>query len=235
MKTKTLDHVFKITELLLDRGEPMSITELSRAANIQKNAVWRIVSDLCELGYLRKASYRAVEPGLGMVFLGQAVYSKSFFPKLVRTELDNAREELNVRCALAGLFHGHVVYFYRNDSLDESWHWPLHGSNIALCILTRREGGERASEILSDDVRRQNYAPDVGQAILIDLRNRITHVEAHGYALQRDDMGCNIAFPLCRNREIYGLAFYFLPDHASELSNLVTRCSLLRNRLATGE
>ncbi len=222
-------------EVLLDHGRPMSVAELSRATGIEKSAAWRIVSDMCELQYLRRSSYRAVEPGLGMVFLGQAAYSEAFFPKLVRTELDNARQEWGVRCALAGFFNSRVVYFYRNDSMDESWRWPLHGSNIALCILTRRDGPEHAYDVLCEDVKKSHYPPAEEQSLLEDLQTRISHVQTHGYALQRNHLGCNIAFPLVRGREIYGLAFYFLPDSAAELSCYVTRCSQLRNRLSTGD
>ena len=71
--------LFTLTDILLRNGKPMSIADLSRASGIERNACWRIVSDLCELGYLRKASYRTVEPGLGMIQWGQAAYSGSFF------------------------------------------------------------------------------------------------------------------------------------------------------------
>ena len=231
MKVNTLNNTFKIIELLLERGEPMSITELGRLSNIERNAAWRIVSDLCELGYLHKSSYRKVEPGAGLVFLGQAAYSEAFFPRHARTLLDNACEQWNVSCALGGVLRSHVVYFYRRDLPEEAWRWPLYGSNIALTVLSIREGEKKALEILSSSVESSNLTTAEKNAEISKLTQNIKHVLKYGYSLQSTSIGNNITLPLERGSDVYALAFYNLLCEESRLNELIRECSKLRNLL----
>ena len=235
MKIQVLDYLFRLLDILLEEGKPMSVAELSRRSGIEKSAVWRIISDLCAKGYLRRSSYRAVEPGPGLLFLGQGAYSEAFFPRLVYRELQNTEEELGIRCTLAGLFHRHMVYFYRSDQPFESWRWPLYGSNIALCILTRRDGPERAREFLAGELCAAGLPPDEEKKLMNEIDDNIDHVIKRGYCIQHSDLGNNISFPLVHAHEVYGLAFYRLPDDERLLNQLITRCSLLRGRLTTEE
>ena len=139
----------------------MSIQELSRESGIERSACWRIAADLCELGYLRKVSYRTVEPGLGMVFWGQSVYSNAFFPQRAIRKLSAAARELHVSTALAGIFNRQLIYLHRDGcDLHDFYDYPLHGSNLALCILTRKYGGETAYGYISDAAGKFGYSPD---------------------------------------------------------------------------
>ena len=231
MKLHTLANTFKIIELLLERGEPMSITELGRLGNIERNAAWRIVSDLCELGYLHKSSYRKVEPGVGLVFLGQAVFSEAFFSNHARIALDDACRTWGISCALGGMLRKHVVYFYRRDISEEAWRWPLYGSNIALTILSVREGAKTAEEILSASVDDANLPPDEAIRWTQEIAANIQHVLDYGYSLQKCGNICNITLPLERGSDIYGLAFYNLPADERNLNTMISECSRLRNQL----
>ena len=235
MKIKVLEHLFQLLNILLEEGKPMSVAELSRRSGIEKNAAWRIVSDLCEQGYLRRISYRTVEPGPGLLFLGQGAYSEAFFPRLVYRELRKAEKEIGVSCTLAGLFHRHVIYFYRSDQLFESWRWPLYGSNIALCILTRRDGPEQAHDFLAAELRAAGLPGDEEKALLTEIEKNIDHVVKRGYCVQHSTLGNNIAFPLVHGREVYGLAFYLIPNDERKLSQLIASCSRLRARLTAEE
>lgn len=228
MKNKMTAKLFTLTAILLRNGKPMSIADLSRASGIERNACWRIVSDLCELGYLRKASYRTVEPGLGMIQWGQAAYSGSFFPRKVLHELGNAAQKLNVSTALAGIFRGQLIYLHRDHcNVADFYGYPLHASNLALAILTRKLGGKAALEALLEDARK--YPVDLPE-LRSRLRERIGSMEKNGYALEMSPGGNNIAFPVERNNDIYGLAFFLLTPPQS-LPKLIAQCSILRNKL----
>ena len=45
MKTLLTEKIFRLTDLLIRAGKPMSIIELSRMSGIERSACWRIVSD----------------------------------------------------------------------------------------------------------------------------------------------------------------------------------------------
>lgn len=231
MKVNTLHNTFKIIELLLERGEPISIAELGRLSGIERSAAWRIVSDLCELGYLHRSSYRKVEPGAGLVFLGQAAYSEAFFPRHAQTLLDDACSRRNISCALGGILRNHVIYFYRRDLPGDAWRWPLYNSNIALTVLSVREGAEKALEILQKSVEDSELAEAEKVQEISKLSGNIHHVLNYGYSLQTTRNGNNIALPLRRGNDVYALAFYNLSSDEKRLNTLIKECSLLRNKL----
>ncbi|MBO4633014.1 MAG: hypothetical protein J5858_13915 [Lentisphaeria bacterium] len=87
----------------------MSIIELSHLSGIERSACWRIISDLRTLGYLRQTAGRKVEPGLGMIYWGQATYSQTFFPRKAMEKIAAAAKKLQVKIALAGLFQDQLV------------------------------------------------------------------------------------------------------------------------------
>lgn len=235
MKLQVLEHLFRLLDILLTAGKPLSMAELSRLSGIEKSAVWRIVSDLCTQGYLRRVGARAVEPGMGMVFLGQASYSEHFFPNLIYRELRKAELELKVSCTLAGLFHEHLVYFYRSDNhnLYNSWRWPLFASNVAICILTRREGPEQAFRRLCESLAASELVPEREKpARMEQIRAQIAHLVQYGYCIHHEDGWNNVAFPLRRNGQDFGLAFYHMPDDKKKLIDCISCGSKLRLTLS---
>ena len=231
MKNKLTAKLFTITDVLLRSGRPMSAVELSRETGIERNACWRIVSDLCELGYLRKASYRTVEPALGMVHWGQAAYSGTFFPRKALQELTTAAQKMNVSTALAGIFNGQLIYLHRDHCNESDFYgYPLHASNLALVILARMYGGEKALQMLVDDARKHGFSDKELSLLCADCTNRIRSTEKNGYAIDTGPNGSNISFPVERGRDVYGLAFFSLTE-PHELPELIARCSVLRRKL----
>ncbi len=231
MKNKLTAKTFEIIDFLLRTGAPLSIRELSAGTGIERSACWRIVSDLCELGYLRKSTYRSVEPGLGMVFLGQAAFAKAFFSHKAVAELSRAGRELGVNAAIAGIYHDHVVYFYRDGGKTETYNWPLFGSNIGLCILAKKFGAVRTKKILYSDAKTFVHDRQELARIRETVERRVEHVLKYGYAVDENRVSCNISYPLERNGEVFGLAFFFEKGPSHSLSRLITKCSLLRNAL----
>ena len=224
MKTLFAQKLFTLTDLLIKAGHPVSIIELSRLSGIERSACWRIVSDLRKLGYLRQTAGRKIEPGLGMIYWGQAACSQTFFPKKAIQKIAEAARKLQVRTALAGLFQDQLVYLYRADSSPlDFFQFPLRRSNLALCILVRKYGPKKALSIL----RRNGSKPD-------EFKPRIDSMMKSGFALEKGKSSCNIAFPVERGGEIFGLSFYQLSATDSRIPNLIVQCSLLRNELEKG-
>ena len=63
------------------------------------------------------------------------------------------------------------------------------------------------------------------------FRERIAGMEKTGYALERGRNGCNIAIPVERGGEIFGLSFFQLERDGRRIPQLIVQCSLLRNEL----
>lgn len=224
MKTLLTEKIFHLTDLLIRAGEPMSIIELSRQSGIERSACWRIVSDLRALGYLRQTSGRKIEPGLGMIYWGQAAYSQTFFPRKAMEKIARTAGKLSVKAALAGLFQDQLVYLYRDDNtMLNYFHFPVDQSNLALCILVRKYGGSKALKIL-----RRAAGKDFNAKF---FRERIAGMEKNGYALERNSTGCNISIPVERGGEIFGLSFFQLERDGRRIPHLIVQCSLLRNEL----
>lgn len=221
MKTLFAKKLFTITDLLIKAGRPVSIIELSRLSGIERSACWRIVSDLRELGYLRQIAGRKIEPGLGMIYWGQAACSQTFFPKKAIRKIAEACRKLQVHAALAGLFQDQLVYIYRNDSSPlDYFQFPLHMSNLALCILVRKYGAKKTLSILHRS-----------GGISEPFEERIQSMMKSGFALEKGEKYCNIAFSVERGGEIFGLSFYSLSSMDRRIPNLIIQGSLLRNEL----
>ena len=227
MKTLLTAKIFTLTSQLLRSGRPVSILELSQTTGIERSACWRIVSDLCKLGYLRRTSGRKVEPGLGMIYWGQAASSHTFFTRKAMDKITKESEKLQVHAALAGIFENQLVYLYRDNHTQlEFFQHPLYRSNLALAILVRKSGAEKAFKLLcrNAEEKQEKYDPQ-------DLLRRIRNMEKLGYALEKTPEGINISFPLERKNEIFGLAFFAIAPDDPRLPHLIMQGSILRNAL----
>lgn len=235
MKIRTVEHTLRIIEAMAEADGDMSVAELSRRLAMERLTVWRIVQDLCEAGYLQRTGYRTVGLGFGLVYLGRQVMSQKYFTHQVRNELIQAQKALGVKCALGSMVRNRVVYLFRTadiGQIETGEHWPIHGSNIALCILVDSRGSEKALEILRESVRQEGYSVEEEARWITDLEKRVSMIVELGYTLYSDESGANISFPLRSHGITLGLALYDLPLSSPRLGFIITQCSILRNRLA---
>ena len=231
MKALLTEKIFLLTDQLIRAGRPLSLTELSRLSGIERSACWRIVSDLCSLGYLTRTKRKKIEPGLGMVYWGQAACSQTFFNSRAMSRIASVSSRLRVPAALAGLFQGQLVYLYRDaKTQQEFFRYPIRQSNLALAILVRKYGREGALDQLRLDAERAEEPFDPERFL-----PRIGSLEKNGYALETDPKGCNIAFPVERKSEIFGLAFFGLAPDNQRFTDLIVRGTLLKNMLESEE
>lgn len=235
MKNKLLSKTFRLIEILVENGKPMSISELGACAGLQASTARRIVSDLCELGYIRKADYHHVEPDLGMAYVSQAIFNDRFFPSKALNLLKTEVGELGISCALAGLHNLHVVYFFRLVDRHESapWRWPIHASNLAVCLLLEQYGIEEARRILFQDAEAWFGSQKKAEDSCAEIERRLLFSLKRGYSLEDNSNFYNISFPLKYGKTLYGVSFFNLKDsrHRKDVSMLVMQCSKVRNRL----
>lgn len=235
MKIQAVEHTLRIIEAMAEAEGDMSVAELSRRIAMKRLTVWRIVQDLCEAGYLQRTGYRTVGPGFGLVYLGRKVMSQKYFTQPIRNELIQAEKKLGVKCALGSIMRNRMVYLFRTadiGQIETPERWPIHGSNVALCILVDSRGSGKAMDILRESVRNAGYPVEEEAQWIADLEKRVSMLLEHGYTLYSDEHGTNISFPLRSRGITLGLAFYELPLSSPRLSYLITQCSILRNRLA---
>lgn len=231
MKSLLTEKIFRLTDQIIRSGRPLSLTELSRLSGIERSACWRIVSDLARLGYLARTKHKKIEPGLGMVYWGQAACSQTFFNSRAMARIASLSGRLRVPSALAGLFQGQLVYLYRDaKTQQEFFRFPVRRSNLALTILVRKYGRAGALERLVQD------AEAAGEPLSPDrYLPRIETLEREGFALETNAKGCNLAFPVERKSEVFGLAFFGLAQDDRRLPDLIVRGTLLKNMLESEE
>jgi len=231
MKSLLTEKIFLLTDQLIRAGRPLSLTELSRLSGVERSACWRIVSDLCSLGYLTRTKSRKIEPGLGMVYWGQAACSRTFFNSRAMKRIAQVSDRLRVPAALAGLFQNQLVYLYRDArTQQEFFRFPVRRSNLALAILVRKYGRDGALDRLCRE------ASEAGDPFEPDFfLPRIAELEKNGYALEITKKKCNLAFPVERKNEVFGLAFFDVAPDDPKITDLIVRGTLLKNMLESEE
>lgn len=214
MKTLILNKALKIFEALTQAENPLTLKEICRRTGITPPAASRLLADLTEGGYVHKVSYREFEPGLGMIYLGQASLRHNFFPQNAILLLHSELQRMGIGGALAGMFNDHLVYLYH--SFHEHGHrisslplpeQRLSGSNIALVILCVRCGPERTREILCSELHANCAGIELERRKTSILR-RIDEFQKNRFAVWNDESArWNICFPLVDGTQVYGLSF----------------------------
>lgn len=237
MKSKLTNKIHRILGFIADTGQAVEVRALAECLAIDRSTVGRIVADLCECGYLRKVDCHRVELGLGLIYLGQSTLNDRFFPQSAIQLLNKETDKLGVDSALATLYRNQLVYLNRSVRGWEEmcwWHYPLHGSNLALVILAEREGTEKAFMLLNTSLQASSLPDIKKESLRQSIQQRLDFFSLHGYAIENAPKYFNVSFPLTHENSILGLAFFAEHNSAGpRAESLVAKGSILRERLQT--
>lgn len=232
MKTLVLNKTLRIFEALARAENPLTLKELCRQTGITPPAASRLLSDLTESGYVRKASYREFEPGLGMIDLGQSALRHNFFPQNAIRFLHSELQRIGIGGALAGMFNDRLVYLYhslyengRHFSMLPIPEQPLFRSNIALVILCSKYGPEKAKEMLCTELHAQTPEEETAQRENSILQRIEAFRKDHFAVWDNGGYGWNICFPLIDGAQVYGLSFLGDPSMRTIPPRLFLECS----------
>ena len=231
MKTLILNKTLKILEVLSSSERAVSLKEICERTGITPPAASRLLSDLTESGYIRKVTYRTFEPGLGMAALGQGAMRHDFFPRRAIDFLDSELKKEDLQGALAGMFHGRLVYLYHSYALAPrmamlSEEHPLSVSNIALVILSCRHGRKEAEKMMLGNLSETDHDPEIREKKAAIIRKCLREFEKNHFSVWENERGGrNICFPVASGAQIYGLSFLIGKDEKRDPSEIFLTCS----------
>ena len=237
MKTLILNKTLKILEVLSSSDRAVSLKEICAKTGITPPAASRLLSDLTGAGYIRKVTYRTFEPGLGMAALGQGAMRHDFFPRRAIEFLDSELRDQNLQGALAGMFHGRLVYLYHSYALNPrmamlSEEHPLSVSNIALVILSCQHGRKKAEDMMLGNLSEMELDPSLREKKAVVIRKCLREFEKNHFSVWKNEKGGrNICFPVISGSQIYGLSFLIGKDETRESSEIFLNCSGLVSSL----
>jgi DNA-binding IclR family transcriptional regulator len=123
----------QIIEALARNGEPMGLTEISRALNMNQSAVQRILGVLTERGYVKRpAGSRKYQLGLAIWELGSEVIEHHHERRLVHPILRFAAQSTGLTAFLTYLDHPFLVYLDKVEGAHGRAHSTEPGSRIPI-------------------------------------------------------------------------------------------------------
>lgn len=233
MKSKLIEKIHLIFELVADSESPIEVRKIASELTLDRVTTGRIVADLCECGYLRRVDCHRVEPGLGLVYLGQSAVNGIFFPHRAIQMHNLETKKMGINSALGTIHSNHIVYLNRcevNSTGGNLWHFPLYGSNMALVILAVRDGVEAAFERLTEGLI--EIPPNKNDSLRDSIRKRLDFFALHGYSIEYASKYFNVSFPLIHGSNVFGLSFFAERNFNEERAQaLVAKGSILRERI----
>lgn len=140
-RMQSLGRGLAVLSLLVRAAGPLTATEIGQRCGMHQTTASRILRDLVDAGYVRKASYREFAPDFGLLALGLA--AGEHLPLTQRPKL--AMERAATMCSglsvsLCMLWRGQLLYFdqatHGHDTrLFSGSDYPLHLSSPGLLFL----------------------------------------------------------------------------------------------------
>jgi DNA-binding IclR family transcriptional regulator len=232
----SLEKVFCVLELVASCDRPVSLKELAARTGHHPSTLSRILSNLVEIGYVRKDSYREFSLDLGLVPLGQKALSHFPLPRVANPLIASAAAALGAHGALAGLHRGRLVYLFRTrlqqgvGPLVEDYGYPLHASNCGRVILASLEEAE-ARALLERSLREAPGRGRPPRGRLKALTAALGAVRSDGYSWQLEKDAWNAASPLGYRGRTFAVSLHGegAPPRAPE--KVILACSLLARRI----
>jgi IclR family acetate operon transcriptional repressor len=133
--------LIEVIEAVVDAGEPVGPRGLGRKTGIDRNAVWRLLQQLNELGILERNKEGYI-PGPRLYYLGRLLAARDTLPAAARSILRTLVERFDETCYVCTLRGDSVVFLYEAQSsnpvryvVDIGTSSPLHAGAAGRAIL----------------------------------------------------------------------------------------------------
>jgi DNA-binding IclR family transcriptional regulator len=232
----SLEKVFSVLGVIAESDSPVSLKEISARTGHNPSTLSRILSNLVEIGYVRKENYRQFSLDLGLIPLGQKALSHFPLPRLANALIAATARKLGVAGALAGLHRGRMVYLYRSRLHAEPWplaedyRYPLHRSNCGMVILAGLDDQE-ARRLLELSLSEASGGKRVSRTALRELLKRMDAIRADGYSWLVEKDAWNVAFPVAYRGRTFSVSLHQAGEPPKKPEGLILECSLLARRI----
>ncbi|MEE4165115.1 MAG: IclR family transcriptional regulator [Desulfocapsaceae bacterium] len=204
---KSTPRTIDIIKLLAERGEPLTLTEISTALKIPKTSTFDIITTLMDRNILEyeNRQFKTIQLGLGLFEVTLLALGKRDLHRVARPYLDQILESTGETVYLAVENNGEVVYLERAEgsaavrySAELGARLPMYCTGLGKAILAAHPD-EKVREILAG-IRMHSFTP---QTItnLMDLQEELTATRLRGYAIDNQEVTEGI---FCVAAPIYG-------------------------------
>ncbi|HWA39745.1 MAG TPA: IclR family transcriptional regulator [Burkholderiales bacterium] len=192
---KTVVKAFRVLELLVQAGEPMSITRLAAQTGLQKSNVHRLLATLGALGYVRHGETSLYEPSLRVWEMGQQVYGRLGLASAARPHLRRLMEQTGESAHLA-IFDGtEIVYLDKVETANPVRAYTVVGGRApAYCTASGKallawQSAETVRAV-ANGIRRLTPETIADHAA---LARELALVRGQGYAINSGEFRPNVA------------------------------------------
>jgi len=189
---KVLDKSLSVLELLLQKGSPMNMTELSKKLGFYTSTIHRILDTLKHWGYVEQDPHtQKYQLGLKALELGMAKLYQMDLIREATPYLKKLVNQCNETVHLGVLEAGEVLYLAKEESSQTirmcsyvGRRAPLHCTGLGKVLLAHLTEKER-KKILGEKV-----IPRLTKNTLTDkkeLEKELDKVREQGFALDREE------------------------------------------------
>ena len=199
---QTVQKALNLLEALVRSGQPRRLTELSRELGLTKPNVYRLLSTLSALGYVKKDPATTLySPTLKLWEMGSMLVRDVDLQAIAGPRLRRLCEDTHESVQLAVFDSGYVVYVDKVDSPQPLKAITSIGSRVPATVVSTGKAmlawmPEQALDIAVEHVKR--YTP-VTMVKRKDIEHDLEETRQRGYAVNRGEFRagvCGIGVPV---------------------------------------
>ncbi|MDR3258907.1 MAG: IclR family transcriptional regulator [Fusobacteriaceae bacterium] len=187
-----VDRIFAILEYLSQSSEAKGPTEIALATGLHKSTVYRLLSLMCQRGYIEKSESGGIyHIGVKLVEIASSHINNLELQTEARPFLQKLRDDLGLIVHLGILDRHDVVYVEKLDISKNirlyaqiGLRVPAYCSSLGKCLLASLAGDDL--EYLLEEKPLEQYTPNTITSI-IELKKHLREVRSNGWAMDNEE------------------------------------------------
>ncbi|WP_158773527.1 IclR family transcriptional regulator [Cobetia sp. L2A1] len=187
----------KILEMFSTSRKVLTTNDFADELGATNSAIYRIVTTLTDMGYLKKIARNTYELGPQVITLGFSYLASRDVVDVVAPHLDNLRDQTTLSCHLSIREGTDAIYLYRafaaqrmSVNIPIGSRLPCHVSAMGRILLTALD--DDGLQQLYRQTRLDDYPPPAPQN-LPALKEAIDEARTQGWVESRSDYATAIA------------------------------------------
>lgn len=186
-----VDRVFSLLEYLSLAQEPKGPTEIAKATQLHKSTVHRLLTALCNRGYVEKTPDGTYLIGIKLIEIASNRINNLELQTEARPLLSDLHSELGLIVHLGILDHNEVVYVEKMDISRNlrlyaqiGMRVPAHCSSLGKCLLASLSGDD--IDFLLPKENLTQYTPNTITTVQ-ELKEHLREVRQQGWGMDNEE------------------------------------------------
>lgn len=188
---QVVNRVFAILEYLSQAGEPKGPTEIAVATGMHKSTVYRLLTSMCQGGYIEKTDFGTYHFGVKLVEIVSNHINSLELQTEARPYLNELHSELGLIVHLGILDDHEVVYVEKMDInrnlriyTQIGLRVPAYCSSLGKCLLACLSG--RDLDYIYSRRKLERYTPNTITS-MSKLKNHLREARERGWAMDDEE------------------------------------------------